>query len=176
MTDRKLKTIYPVSGIFQGKVDSVILLGFECAINLQNVIKIIGAIFEKIKILMVGLKKKKRWRYLQQGPRYWIWTWLVTWFRRCVRRQQKINKNIFLVSGSLPGKAHSVMLLGFECTINPQNLIKVVGAIFEKIEILNFFLMWTTHNFRGRGKLKKLLEIFTRGPQISNLNEIGRLV
>ena len=31
-------------------------------------------------------------------------------------------------------------MLGFECTINPQNLNKIVRAIFEKIEILNFFL------------------------------------
>ena len=32
-------------------------------------------------------------------------------------------------------------MLGFECTINPQNLIKIVRAIFEKIEILNFFFL-----------------------------------
>ena len=38
-------------------------------------------------------------------------------------------------------KANSVILLGFEYTINPQNLIKIFGDIFEKIEILNFFLM-----------------------------------
>ena len=31
-------------------------------------------------------------------------------------------------------------MLGFECTIIPQNLNKIVGAIFEKIEILIFFL------------------------------------
>ena len=61
-------------------------------------------------------------------------------------------KTIFLVSGIFPGKADSVILLGFECTINLQHLIKIVEAIFEKI---NFFLVWTTLNFRGRGKLKK---------------------
>ena len=33
--------------------------------------------------------------------------------------------------------------------------MKIVGAIFEKLEILNFFLMWTTLNFRSRGKTKK---------------------
>ena len=49
--DRKLKTIFLVSGIFSGKADSVILLGFECTINSQNLIKIVGAIFEKVKIL-----------------------------------------------------------------------------------------------------------------------------
>ena len=46
-------------------------------------------------------------------------------------------------------------MLGFECTINPQNLIKIVWTIFEKIKNFNFFLMWTTLNFRGRGKTKQ---------------------
>ena len=46
-------------------------------------------------------------------------------------------------------------MLGFECTINPQNLIKIVRAIFEKFEILIFFLMWTTLNFKVRSKTKK---------------------
>ena len=64
-------------------------------------------------------------------------------------------KTIFLVTGIFPGKADSVILLGFEYTINPQNLIKIVRATFEKIVILIFFLMWTTLNFRGRGKTKK---------------------
>ena len=43
------------------------------------------------------------------------------------------------VSGIFSGKAGSVMLLGFECTVNPQNLIKIVRAIFEKFKI--FFLV-----------------------------------
>ena len=47
-------------------------------------------------------------------------------------------KTIFLVSGIFPGKADSVILLGFECTINPQNIIKIVGAIFEN-QIFKFF-------------------------------------
>ena len=51
------------------------------------------------------------------------------------------SKTIFLVSMIFPGKADSVILLGFECTINPQNLNEIVKAIFEKIEILNVFLM-----------------------------------
>ena len=38
--------------------------------------------------------------------------------------------SIFLVSGIFPGKDDSVMLLGFECTINPQNLIKIVWSHF----------------------------------------------
>ena len=42
--------------------------------------------------------------------------------------------------GIFPGKADGVILLGFECTINTQNLNKIVRAIFEKIENLNFFL------------------------------------
>ena len=51
MRDRKLKTIVLVSRIFSEKADNVILLGFECTINTQNLNKIVGAIFEKIKIL-----------------------------------------------------------------------------------------------------------------------------
>ena len=35
----------------------------------------------------------------------------------------------------------SDVLLGFECTINLQNLIKIDGAILEKIKFFNFFLM-----------------------------------
>ena len=50
MTDRKLKKIIPVTRIFSGKADSAVLLRFECAINLQNFMKIVGAISEKIKI------------------------------------------------------------------------------------------------------------------------------
>ena len=56
-----------------------------------------------------------------------------------LRDGQKI-KNYFSSFRDFPGKADSVILLGFECTINPQNLIKIVRAIFEKIEILIFFL------------------------------------
>ena len=59
---------------------------------------------------------------------------------------------MYLVSGIFPGKADSVILLGFECIINSQYVMKIVKAIFEKI---NFFLMWTTLNFKGRGKTKK---------------------
>ena len=49
-------------------------------------------------------------------------------------------KTVFLVSGIFPGKADYVILLGLKCAINSQNLIKIVGAIFEKMEIFNFFL------------------------------------
>ena len=79
-------------------------------------------------------------------------TRLFNWFRCYVRRWTENYKTFFLVSGIFLGKADSVILLGFECTINLQNLIKIVRAIFEKIEILIFFLMWTTLNFRGRRK------------------------
>ena len=56
---------------------------------------------------------------------------------RCVRDRKLTT--IFLVSRIFPGKADGVILLGFECTINTPNLNKIVRAIFEKIEILNFF-------------------------------------
>ena len=44
-------------------------------------------------------------------------------------------KNIFLVRRIFPGKADSAIFLGFKCTINPQNLMKIIGAIFEKMKI-----------------------------------------
>ena len=44
---------------------------------------------------------------------------------------QKI-KNYFCNLTDFPGKTDSAILLGFECTINRQNLIKIVGAIFKK--------------------------------------------
>ena len=51
---------------------------------------------------------------------------------------RKLKKNIILVTRIFPGKADSVILLGFECAINPQNLTKIVGAIFEN-ENFKFF-------------------------------------
>ena len=45
---------------------------------------------------------------------------------------QKI-KNYFSSFRDFSGKSRYIILLGFECTINPQNLIKIVRAIFEKI-------------------------------------------
>ena len=73
----------------------------------------------------------------------------------------------FQFQGFFPGKADSTTLLGLDCTINPQNLIKIVGAVFEKIKILNVFLMWTTLNFKvslrsnilARGIYKRTLYI-----------------
>ena len=167
MRDRKLKTIFLVSRIFSEKADSVTFLGFECSINTQNLNIIVRVIFEKIEILNFflmwttlnfwGNSKTERTgrRYLQRNARYRIWTRWVSWFRCYFSWRTENFQSIFLVSGIFPGKADSVLLLGFECTINPQNLIKIVSAIFEKFENLNFFLMWTTLNFRGRGKNKK---------------------
>ena len=54
-------------------------------------------------------------------------------------RDRKL-KTMFLVSRIFSEKADSVILLDFEYTINPQNLNKIVIAIFEKIEIFIFFL------------------------------------
>ena len=54
--------------------------------------------------------------------------------------EQKI-KTIFLVSGIFPGNADSVILLDYECTINPRNLIKIVVANFEKNKFLFFSLV-----------------------------------
>ena len=53
---------------------------------------------------------------------------------------------------------------------------EIAGAIFEKIKILIFFSCELPLIFGVGENLKKRLEIFRRGTQISNLNEIGRLV
>ena len=74
-------------------------------------------------------------------------------------------KIIFVVSGIFPGKAESVILLGFECSINPQNLTKIVIAIFEKIKTFNFFSCELPLILGVGEKLKKKrLEIFIRRP------------
>ena len=85
----------------------------------------------------------------------------ISCFRPYGRRRKKLN--IFPVPRILPGKANSIILLGFKYTINPQNLIKFLGAIFEQIEIQNFLCelplilrLGQTQNYR--------LEIFARGP------------
>ena len=41
--------------------------------------------------------------------------------------------------------------------------MKIVGAIFEKMKILNSFLMLTTLNFEGRSKTKKRARDICKG-------------
>ena len=76
---------------------------------------------------------------------------------------QKIKNNFFLVSEIFPGIADSVILLRFECTTNPQNFMKIIGAIFGKMRIVNFFPMWTTLNFEGSSKTKKWGKDISKG-------------
>ena len=115
--------------------------------------EVVGVIFGKMKILIFFLcelplilrvdrkwKKKKRARYIYKEilDIEFELDWSFS-LGALLGDGQKIN--IFLVSGIFPGKADSVIFLGFEYTTNPENLIKIVGAIFEKIKIFNFFLM-----------------------------------
>ena len=128
--------------------------------------KMVGAIFEKMKILNFFLI----WTTLNFGGRRKLKKWAKDICRgtlgiECERHRPvglgatlgdglKI-KNNFSSFRDFSGKSRRSHIVGFECTINPQIVIKIVRAIFQKIEILNFFLMWTTLNFRGRGKTKK---------------------
>ena len=89
---------------------------------------------------------------------------------------QRIKKYIFIVSGIFPGKAYSVKFLCFECTVNPQNLMKIVWALFEKIENFIFYLCELRLILRVDRKRKNGLEIFARGPNMSNVNGIDQLV
>ena len=96
VTQRNKKILF--SWIYPGKT----LLGLECTINPKYFNKIVGAIFEKIKIfyffflceltLILGveekLKKKKNClRYLRVDPRYQFWMRSVNWFRLYIRRR-----------------------------------------------------------------------------------------
>ena len=49
-TDRKLKTIYQVLGIFSGKANSVISFAFECIINPQNLSKSLEPFLRKFNV------------------------------------------------------------------------------------------------------------------------------
>ena len=42
---------FQFQGFFSGKDESVTLLGFECTVNLKNLINFVGVNFEKIEIL-----------------------------------------------------------------------------------------------------------------------------
>ena len=81
-------------------------------------------------------------------------------------------KTIFIVSRIFPGKAEGVILLDFECTTNTRNLNKIVRAIFDKIEILNFFLCELPLILGVARKRKEQAKEL----QISNSNKIGQLV
>ena len=59
------------------------------------------------------------------------------------------------------------MLLGLESTINPQRFIKIVGSIFEKIEMFHFLSCELSLIFNGKSKIKEIngMEIFLRDPR-----------
>ena len=128
--------------------------------------KFVVAIFEIMKInffflcelpLIFGVdrKRKNELKIFAGGPQISNVNEIGQLVQALRQATDRKLKTIFLVSGIFPGKTDSVILLGLECTINPQNLIKIVGAIFEKINFFNFLLMCTTLNFRGRGKTEK---------------------
>ena len=113
--------------------------------------------------MSIDRKRKKRARDICKGTpdtefeRDWTFGLGAT-----LSDEQKI-KNYFSSFRDFPGKADSVILLGFKCTINPQNLIKIVGAIFEKIKFFYFFSCKLPLILGVGEQLKKPLEIFTRG-------------
>ena len=120
-------------------------------------------------------KKKGDRKYLQGDPYIkFEQDWSVG-LGTTLRDNRKLN-TIFLVSRIFREKP-MVSLLGFECTINPQNLKKIVRAIFEKIKILIFFFLCELPLILGVApKGKKRQKIFARRLQVSNLNKIGQLV
>ena len=93
------------------------------------------------------------------------------WFRRYVTRQKENLKNIILLTRIFQGKANSVILLRFECTITPQKLMKIVGAIFGKMKFFVFFLRELPLILRV--DRKRARDIFARVSSISNFKKIG---
>ena len=120
---------------------------------------------------------------MQENPIYRVWTRLMSWLRPCVRRQKKNFKYFssfrdfsgksrlchnlwirmhfkvddgwnFYLQGFFSGKADSVILLGFEYTINAQNWIKIVVAFLRKSKFLIFFSCELLLNLEVGGKLK----------------------
>ena len=81
-------------------------------------------------------KKKREWRYLHGALDIEIGRDWSVGLGAPLGDSHTENLIFFSVSEIFLGKAESGTLLGFECTVNPQNLINFVGAIFEKIEIL----------------------------------------
>ena len=137
--------------------------------------KIVGAIFEKMKILIFflmwttlnfeGRSKTKKVagdickRTLDiECERDWSVS-----LGAMLGDGQKI-KNYISSFRDLFGKSRWCHTAGLRMYYKPTKFNQNRLTIFEKIKIFNFFLMWTTLNFRGRGKNKKRLEIFARGP------------
>ena len=134
--------------------------------------KIVGAIFEKIKILnfflmwttfnFEGRSKTKKWaKDICKG----------TLDIECERDrpvglsdEQKIKNNFSSLRDFFREKPIVSYCWVSKCTINLQNLIKIVGAIFEKIKII-FFLTWTTLNLGVGGKTKKGSRYFQEDPR-----------
>ena len=116
---------------------------------------------------------KRECRYLQGGHIEIRWDWSVG--LGAPLGDGHTEKLIFFFSWwFFLGKAESVTLLGFERAVNPQNLMNFVRANFEKIEILQFFPMWTTLKCKGRSKTKNNGYKYLQGA-ISKLDEIGQL-
>ena len=142
--------------------------------------KIVGAFFGKMKILIfflcelplilrVDRKRQNELEIFARGTQISNLNEIGQLVQALRYATDRKLKYISLVSGIFPGKVDSVILMGVECTINPQNLIKIVAVIYEKIIIFNFFECELPLILGVGGKLKKRLEIFTRGPQLSNL-------
>ena len=68
------------------------------------------------------------------------------------------------------GESPMCHVVGFQIHCKPKNLMKFLGAIFEKIEFYNFFSCELPLILRVGRKQEQGLGIFARGPYMSNLN------
>ena len=92
-----------------------------------------------VRLVNLKLKKKRELRYLQGALDIEIgWDWSVG-LGAPLGDGHTEKLNFFTVTGIFSGKAESVALLGFECTVNPQNLINFVWSHFWENRNFIFF-------------------------------------
>ena len=80
----------------------------------------------KLKTKIIARNIWKRILYIEFERDWWVY------FGPALGDKKNL-KIFFQFQGFFSKKFALITLLGFECTINPQNLMKIVRAIFEKI-------------------------------------------
>ena len=108
------------------KADSVILLDFKCSMNPQNLIKIIGAIFEKIKILFIFLCELPLTLLV---PRAWEIGYTLPCILRVVRKQKRETGNIR--KGTADIEFEEDLSVGLGATLRDRQNIKKLFFYFQ---------------------------------------------
>ena len=115
----------------------------ECSTNPKNMMKIFKAIFlenRNFNCLNKTTHNCEGWSKTKKPPRNICKRTLDKGFERdwsvCLgavgRQSHRELKKIYIFSSvrNFSWKNRQCYVVGFECTINPQNFIKIVGAVF----------------------------------------------